>query len=325
MERSQYAKVATMRPEVEQVLALTRRRDSASLEEALALLQKTAFSFSMKVCGQRQDAEDTMQEVLVQSLSYLPKFNNPKALAVWLYKVAKSRCLMSRRRSKFAPHPELSLEALMPNKSELRGLTGKAAETPEETAIRRDNAEQLREAMKKLPIEYRLIVVLRDMEDLSDDQVAEITGLKPGTVRVRLHRARLFLRKELARSKRSLKPLAHRTAHAPSPVSPHIPSSRCKALFAELSTYLDGEMDYSLCRELEKHLEGCVPCEAFLSSLEQTIDRCRRTPTAVPDARKAAKMRRDLLSQYQQAMKGLARNSKNARVQTSTEAEPAQN
>ena len=54
------------------------------MEQALALLQNTVFSFSMKVCGQRQDAEDTMQEVLLRSVPYLPKFESPKALIVWL-------------------------------------------------------------------------------------------------------------------------------------------------------------------------------------------------------------------------------------------------
>lgn len=64
----------------------------------------------MKVCGQRQDAEDTMQEVLLKSVASLPKFGSPKALMVWLYKVAKNRRLMSRRKSKFAPKKKLSLE-----------------------------------------------------------------------------------------------------------------------------------------------------------------------------------------------------------------------
>jgi len=86
-----------MRPEIKQVVELVQRKDQKSLEEALALLQNTVFSFSMKVCGQRQDAEDTMQEVLLKSVPNLPKFDSPRALVVWLYKVAKNRCLMSRR------------------------------------------------------------------------------------------------------------------------------------------------------------------------------------------------------------------------------------
>jgi len=73
-----------MRSEIEQAVVLLRRGDHESVEQALALLQNTVFSFSMKVCGQRQDAEDTMQEVLLRSVPYLPKFESPKALIVWL-------------------------------------------------------------------------------------------------------------------------------------------------------------------------------------------------------------------------------------------------
>jgi len=95
--------IGFVRPEIERAVDLIQRKDEKSLDEALELLQNTVFSFSMNVCGQRQDAEETMQEVLLKSIPNLPKFDNPKALVVWLYKVAKTRCLMSRRKSKFAP------------------------------------------------------------------------------------------------------------------------------------------------------------------------------------------------------------------------------
>jgi RNA polymerase sigma-70 factor, ECF subfamily len=111
-----------MRPEIEKAVLLLRSGDDKATEQALTLLQNTVFSFSMKVCGQRQDAEDTMQEVLVKAVPYLPRFENPKALLVWLYKVAKNRCLISRRRSKFAPKQDLSLEGLMPDRKELDRL-----------------------------------------------------------------------------------------------------------------------------------------------------------------------------------------------------------
>src|SRR5437763_8451724 len=111
-----------MRADVEQAVALLRRGDQVALEQALALLQNTVFSFSMRVCGQREDAEDTMQEVLLKSVPQLPKFQSPKALLVWLYKVAKNRCLMTRRKSKFAPTQELSLDQLLPDRNELERL-----------------------------------------------------------------------------------------------------------------------------------------------------------------------------------------------------------
>jgi DNA-directed RNA polymerase specialized sigma24 family protein len=63
-----------------------------------------------------------MQDVLLKFVTHLPKIDNAKALLVWLYKVAKNRCLMSRRKSKFAPRHELSLEELMPDRRELEVL-----------------------------------------------------------------------------------------------------------------------------------------------------------------------------------------------------------
>ena len=291
-----------MRSEVEQAVVLLQRGDDEALERALALLQNTVFSFSMKVCGQRQDAEDTMQEVLVKSVPYLPKFDSPRALVVWLYKVAKNRCLMSRRKSKFAPKGEISLEELMPDRQDLQRSGGARSLNPETVAIRSEEARRLREAIHKLPQQYRIVLVLRDMEGLTDEEVAEITGLRPGTVRVRLHRARLFVRREWMKMG---KPRRRGKIHAVgSRVLASEPSSpsRCKAMFAELSNYLDEQLDDSLCEELEKHLDDCGPCQAFLASLQSTIESCHRLPAAVPDRVKAAKLRREVMSRYERAM-----------------------
>jgi RNA polymerase sigma-70 factor (ECF subfamily) len=289
-----------MRSEIEQAVLLLRRGDDEALEQALALLQNTVFSFSMRVCGHRQDAEDTMQEVLVKSLPHLPGFDSPKALVVWLYKVAKNRCMMSRRRSKFAPKEDLSLEELMPDRQELERLGGDGSINPESFAIRSEEAGRLREAIHKLPPQYRIVLVLRDMEGLTDGEVAEITGLRSGTVRVRLHRARLFVRKKLmkVRKPRGNIQAVRSRAVATEPSRP----PRCKAMFAELSNYLDEQIDDSLCDELEKHLDGCGPCKSFLASLQSTIENCRRLPVAVPDRVKAAKLRMEVMSRYERAM-----------------------
>lgn len=291
-----------MRSDIEQAVQLLRQGDEAALEQALALLQNTVFSFSMRVCGQREDAEDTMQEVLVKSLPYLPKFDSPKALVVWLYKVAKNLCLMSRRRSKFAPKQELSLEELMPDRKELETLSAEGSVNPEMFAIRSEEAGRLRAAIQRLPAQYRVVLVLRDMEGLTDDEVAEITGLRSGTIRVRLHRARLFVRKELMKTRkprlgRKIESVASRAAATEKSRPP-----RCKAMFAELSNYLDEQFDDSLCDELEKHLDGCVPCKAFLASLQATINDCRRLPNHAPDRATARRLRKELLQQYERAL-----------------------
>jgi len=296
-----------MRSEIERVIQLIQSKDPKSLEEALELLQSTVFSFSMKVCGQRQDAEDTMQEVLLKSFPKLPQFESPRALTVWLYKVAKTRCLMSRRRSKFAPREDLSLEELMPDRQELEKLSGNPATTPETSFLRGENAKRLREAVQKLPPDYRIILVLHDMEELSDEDIGEITGLRLGTIRVRLHRARLFVRKELAKEEPRR---IQRSVATPAAESAAPPRSRhCKKMFAQLSNYLDDALDDSLCEELEKHLDGCEPCQAFLSSLEQSIQQCRRAPDETLDPRVAAKLRREVLSEYQSLMAKITKDN----------------
>ena len=73
---------------------------------------------------------------------------------------------------------------------------------------------------------------------------------------------------------------------------------RCKAMFAELSDYLDEQLDDSLCGELEKHLDGCEPCKVFLASLEATIQQCRTAPSERPDRKNATELCKKLVTDF---------------------------
>ncbi len=255
-----------MRPELIQAVQLLRSQEPEAVDQALYLLQSTVFSFSMKVCGHREDAEDTMQEVLVKSLPFLRKIESPQALAVWLYKVTRNRCWMNRRRSKFAPDHTLSLDELMPDSRELEALADKGGKTPEATAISHQDAEHLHAAVLRIPAKYRLILVLHDMEELSSTEIAKITGLQEGTVRVRLHRGRLFVRRELASGdgKKPGKPPKRQRK----PID-------CRRIFAGLSDYMDGAVDDLTCEKFQKHVQDCVPCIHFLEDLSHAVERCR--------------------------------------------------
>jgi RNA polymerase sigma-70 factor (ECF subfamily) len=269
-----------VRTELQKAIAELKTGDPHSMERALSLVQQTAFSFSMKVCGHREDAEDTAQETLIRTVRELPHFESPEALAVWLYKVARSRCLMSRRRSKFAPKQNLSLDELLPDRNELEALTASREGGPEQQLLRAENREELQRAVLKIPPDYRMVLVLHDMEELSTQEVASITGLREGTVRVRLHRARVFLRNQLARKVKSTVTRAKPPA-----------ALRCKRLFSRLSDYLDQELDPSLCNNMESHLGDCAPCEAYLASLEETVRRCKRHCTEELKAKVRAQFR----------------------------------
>jgi len=256
---------------VEQALALIRDRRTDSLDKALALLQNTVYSFSMKVCGHPEDAEDTMQEVLLKSIPHLDKFDNPRALAVWLYRVARNRCISNRRGDRNSAEKNVSLDELMPDGRELEELLDRKTPTPEAAVLNGQRIEQLKQALGAVPPKYRMILVLHDMEELSTAEVAQVSGLREGTVRVRLHRARLLMRRYLADIGRDGVPEAAR----PHPAATAARLQRCRRLFAALSDYMDGLVDDAVCEEMDRHIGNCEPCQAFLASLKEAVAQCR--------------------------------------------------
>src|SRR5512135_1695539 len=165
-----------MRPELENALQEIKAGTPEGVERALRSLQQTVFSFSLKACGHRQDAEDTAQETLVRTVPQLGKFESPQALAVWLYKVARNRCLMSRRRSKFAPPREISLDEVLPDREEIARQLASDDPGPEKHLLRKEDAGELRRAVLRIPPHYRQVLVLHDMEELTTEEVAAITG-----------------------------------------------------------------------------------------------------------------------------------------------------
>ena len=292
----------TMRPELIQATELLRRNTPEAVEEAIGLLQHTVYSFSMKVCGHRQDAEDTMQEVLSGSLGHLAKLQDPQALALWLYTVTRNRCWRMRRKGASAPRHMLSLDALMPDETELGRMLQDAAESPEGNLLHAEQHHLLHQAVLRIPVQLRIVLVLHDMEELTTEQVGHILDLQPGTVRVRLHRARLSVRKEMNkmlegtpeqpadRERSGTKSKSRRTKGGQRP-------TECRELFSNLSDYLDGRVEPRSCEEMRGHIEACPACVAFLRNLRVAIDRCRSLEIPC-DSAVAPRLRSILTQEY---------------------------
>ena len=306
-----------MRPELIQAIKLLRSNTPEAIEEALGLLQNTVYSFSMKVCGHPEDAEDTMQEVLFRSLRHLAKIQDPQALAVWLYTVTRNRCWRMRRKSANAPKATVALDELMPDDAELGRLLEDASEGPEANLLQAEQAQVLHRAVLQIPAPLRMVLVLHDMEELTTEQVATILGLQAGTVRVRLHRARLCVRKEMARildgtvaEQRSAKPAkrARKTARTKDNERP----AECRELFANLSEYMDGRVEAPACDQMRIHIEACPACVAFLRELRVAIDRCRSLDIQC-DSAVAPRLRSILTQEYLRMLgMGSARNMRNS-------------
>jgi RNA polymerase sigma-70 factor (ECF subfamily) len=151
-----------------------------------------------------------------------------------------------------------------------------------------------------------MVLVLHDMEELSTDQVATILGLKPGTVRVRLHRARLGVRQQMDRLRAEA---AGKPPSAPTEKPLH-PDKSCREIFANLSEYMDGRLEPATCEQMRAHVEACPACVAFLRELRAAIDRCRSLDMPC-DPAVAARLR-SLLTQEYLRMIGLDPGEKHA-------------
>jgi len=269
-----------MRPELIKATDLLQRNTPEAVEEAIGLLQNTVYSFSMKVCGHREDAEDTMQEVLSRSVGHIRKIQTPQQMAIWLYTVTRNRCWRMRRKPAHAPPHLLSLDELMPDGDELGRLLEDAAAGPERNVLAAEQHQLLHQAILRIPATLRIVLVLHDMEELTTEQVAQVLSLQQGTVRIRLHRARLSVRKEMSQLLKAIPELTKQAR--PSASKPKCTRAKgaqhpaeCRDLFANLSEYLDGRVEPLTCEQMREHIEACPSCVAFLRDLRAAIDRCR--------------------------------------------------
>ena len=155
--------------------------------------------YTWLMCGQREDAEEVAQETLIHVFESIDQLREPARLKPWVFRIARNECLMKRRKSVFAPSMELSLDDLKPDPLEdRRGIEiADWSALPDDLLLHSELRDALTEGIRALPEIYRSVVLLRDVEELSTEETAEILGISNDTVKTRLHRGRLALRKHL--------------------------------------------------------------------------------------------------------------------------------
>ncbi len=180
------------------LLEKIRRDEPGAFDAFVAAYGDRIYGFGRRVCGESEDARDIVQETLLQAYLSLKNLEHPEALRSWLYRVASNACLMKRRKGKYEPTRELSLEELAPRPGEGPGVEiPDPGSLPDEDYERLKVRERVQAAIRDLPAHYRIVLVMRDMEHLSTEETAEALSLPVTTVKMRLHRARLMVRQRL--------------------------------------------------------------------------------------------------------------------------------
>jgi RNA polymerase sigma-70 factor (ECF subfamily) len=253
-------------PSDDHLLAAARAGDRGALETLLERHQAQVYRFGMKMCHDPEDAKDVLQETLLSMARGVRDFRGASSLSTWLYTIARSFCLKKRRRSKFAPDQERSLDSDLTTEAKHLADPGR---NPDEALAGKQVETALEQAIAALEPMYREVLLLRDAEGLTAPEVAEVLGLTPQAVKSRLHRARLSVRERVA----PLLGLGGDLPRAP---------GTCPDVLTMFSRHLEDEISAELCAEMERHLQACARCRGTCDSLKRTLALCRAVGPAVP-------------------------------------------
>jgi RNA polymerase sigma-70 factor, ECF subfamily len=267
------------------LVAAAQAGDRQALERLLRKHEPAVYRFGMRMCREREDAQDVLQETLLAAVRTLPEFRGAASISTWLFTIARSFCIKKRRTSKHAPEHLHSLES----EPLVTAAVADARRGPEEETAGRQLQAALDEAIGALDPMYREVLLLRDVEGLTAPEVAEVLGLTVEAVKSRLHRARVAVRERLAPAFGGEPAVA-----APTP--------GCRDVVEAFSRRLEGEIDVAACAQLEQHLEGCETCRGRCSALRQTLAMCK-TAGAAPVPTEVARSVRDALARYLDAVK----------------------
>jgi RNA polymerase sigma-70 factor (ECF subfamily) len=164
-----------------ELIARSRAGDLDAFEELVRAHQTPIYNLTYRVTGNHEDAGDAAQEAFLRAFQALPRFRQEAAFSTWLYRIATNAALDLVRRRPAAPPVELPIDQPAPD-------------DPEAEAHRREVSRRVHAALGHLPLEYRSVVVLRDLQGLAYDEIAQVLAIPIGTVRSRLSRGREALR-----------------------------------------------------------------------------------------------------------------------------------
>jgi RNA polymerase sigma-70 factor (ECF subfamily) len=186
------------------LVASARAGDPAAFEELVARYEDKIFRLTSNITGNREDAEDAMQDAFLKAFAHLDAFHGESRFYTWLVRIAANEALMrlrKRRPNHFSLDQPIEGDSdLMPRELE------EWSPNPEQLYAKSEIDNIVSKLVEKLEDEYRVVLVLRDIEELSTQETAHALGISISAVKSRLLRARLKLREKLSRHFRQSEP-----------------------------------------------------------------------------------------------------------------------
>lgn len=234
--------------------------NTISIEDTFRQYKHKIYGLALSITKDTKEAEDIIQDVFLKIIKNIDTFKGKSSLSTWIYRIAYNEALMHLRRKKKLNR----VSYLEGNESQISnkdiGLFINWPTLPDEEAEKHELTANIDKAIALMPIEYRIVLLLRTIERLSVKETAEILKLKENSVKSRLHRARLTIHKEL---------LDYENKHQPE-------SSKNKDDFCDIATrfiydYIEGHLGKARQNDFKKHIADCRECNIFLDTYTKAI------------------------------------------------------
>jgi RNA polymerase sigma-70 factor (ECF subfamily) len=172
-------------------------RDEAAFNELVLAYERRVFALVFRMLGRREEAEDLAQEVFVQVFKAIDQFRGESKLSTWIYRIAVNLCknrtkYLSRRHA--GSEDDVDAMADRAPLSSAKGVSVGDVGRPDELVEGMQLEVLVKRAIAQIDTDFRQVLILRDVEDMSYEEIASVTGLAEGTVKSRIHRARAQLR-----------------------------------------------------------------------------------------------------------------------------------
>ena len=192
-------------PAEDKLIERLRQGDTQALEAVMARYSGRVYRLAFGITRNDADAEEIVQDVFLTVFRKIGTFEERSALGTWIYRVTANAALIKRRGKRV--ELEVLLEDSLPRfledghrEGDRDFLCADWSQKPDEAAQAVETRAILTQALERLPDTYRAVVLLRDLEGLSNDEAAEVLGETVASVKSRLHRARMALREQLTRA-----------------------------------------------------------------------------------------------------------------------------
>jgi len=175
-----------------------RAGDEAAYEELIARFQQSVYTLALRLLNDRGEAADVVQEVFLKVFRNISSFRGQSSLKTWVYRITVNEAHNARRWFFRHRRREVELESGTEEERDWEDVIPDRSRSPFDMAFDREQQVLIQEALERINPSFREAVVLRDIADLSYEEIAEVLGISLGTVKSRILRGREALREELA-------------------------------------------------------------------------------------------------------------------------------